>query len=150
METRQAGHVGRDMKQNSDEITIDLLDVCGVIRAHIKTILLSTIICGVIAYLGTSFLIVPKYKAEAKLYVLSQSSDSEQLTTNDVAVGTSLVSDFAQVVKGQPVLNKVISNLGLNMSYDSRVLHHKAASSYLHRSIHREWSGRGKAVHNKC
>ena len=118
METRQAGHVGRDMKQNSDEITIDLLDVCGVIRAHFKTILLSTIICGVIAYLGTNFLIVPKYKAEAKLYVLSQSSDSEQLTTNDVAVGTSLVSDFAQVIKGQPVLNKVISNLGLNMSYE--------------------------------
>lgn len=66
--------------------------------------------------LGTSFLIEPKYESSSKLYIVNQTSSITSLA--DLQTGTQLTQDYMVLVNSRPVLEKVISNLGLNMEYE--------------------------------
>ena len=60
-------------------------------------------------------MITPMYESTSELYVLSKSTSITSLA--DIQTGTSLTNDYIVVVKGRPVLDKVIENLGLNENY---------------------------------
>ena len=119
MENKRTGTANGNpgVNQNQNVETIDLMDVFGVIGAKIRTILLSTGIVALIAFLITRFLIVPEYSSTAKLYVLSKSTSITSLA--DVQMGASLTSDYTQVVASRPVIDQVIKDLDLDTDYDA-------------------------------
>ena len=100
-----------------NEIEIDLKDLFLEIVAFWKLILLALVLGAVIAYSISRFLMVPQYESTSELYVLSKSTSITSLA--DIQTGTSLTNDYMVVVKGRPVLEQVIANLGLDETYDS-------------------------------
>jgi capsular polysaccharide biosynthesis protein len=60
---------------------------------------------------------VPEYESTAELYVLTKSTTITSLS--DIQTSTSLTNDYIVVIKGRPVLDQVISNLGLDETYRS-------------------------------
>lgn len=100
-----------------DEIEIDLKELFLELLSFWKAILLTMVLGGVIAYAISKFLMVPQYESVAELYVLSKSTSITSLA--DIQAGTSLTNDYMVVVKGRPVLEQVIVNLGLNETYSS-------------------------------
>lgn len=101
------------MQENyaNDEIEIDLRELFFELLVHWKVILLSTVMVGVIALVVSVFLITPQYESTSALYVLSKSTSITSLA--DIQMGSNLTNDYIVVVKGRPVLEQVISNLGL-------------------------------------
>lgn len=99
-------------KYANDEIEIDLREVFFELLMHWKVILLSTVMVGVIALVVSLFLITPQYESTSALYVLSKSTSITSLA--DIQMGSNLTNDYIVVVKGRPVLEQVISNLGLD------------------------------------
>lgn len=106
---------------NKDEMEIDLLEVFFELLAHWKMIAVSTILVALIAFVGSRFLITPMYESTSQLYVLSKSTSITSVA--DLQIGTNLTSDYMEVISGRPVLEQVITNLGLDEDYAS--LYHR-------------------------
>lgn len=99
---------------DNDEIEIDLRELFLALKKKIVLILLTGIVFAGAAGLITRFAITPMYSSSAQLYVISKSGLS-QLT--DLTMGTQLTQDYMVIVKTRPVLEEVIKNLKLDLSY---------------------------------
>ena len=100
-----------------NEIEIDLRELLLELLAYWQLILISIILAGGIAFAVSKFMMVPKYQSTSELYVLTKSTSITSLA--DIQTGTSLTNDYIVVVKGRPVLEQVIQNLGLREDYKS-------------------------------
>ena len=96
---------------NDKEMEIDLLALFYHILDHWKLVAVCFVIGAVLMGLYTKLMVVPKYQASAKMYVLS-SSDSV-VNLSDLQMGTQLASDYQEVFKTHEVTSAVISNLSL-------------------------------------
>ncbi len=103
------------MTQEREDVEIDLREILYLLRSKAVIILLVTILCGVGGFLGSRFLITPQYSSTAKIYVLTKSDMAISLT--DLQIGTSLTSDYIELIESRPVMEQVITNLGLHMDY---------------------------------
>lgn len=94
---------------------IDLVRVFQALLQHWFLILFVTILAGAIGYCGSKFLITPQYASTSQLYVLSKSTSITSLT--DIQAGTNLTYDYIAVVTDRPILDRVIEELDLKMTY---------------------------------
>ena len=104
------------MNNNKDEIEIDLRELFLLIRKKLLLILAVTITCGVAAGLVSYYLVTPKYQSTSKIYILTDSGSVVSLT--DLQVGSSLANDYSELIQSRPVVEGVIENLELDMTYD--------------------------------
>lgn len=100
---------------NGDEFEIDLKEVFFEVLSSWKVIFLTAILTGAIAFCVSTFIMTPQYESTSALYVLTKSTSITSLA--DLQTGTSLTSDYIVVVKCRPVLEQVIDNLDLTMTY---------------------------------
>lgn len=103
-------------RKDNNEIEIDLGEIFAVLMSRIVVIIASTVICGIIAFSYAKFMITPVYDSKTQIYVLSQ-QDSSKVTYNDLATGTQLTKDYEVLIKSRSVLEQVIKDLSLDMSY---------------------------------
>lgn len=119
---------------NNDAIYIDIGTIFRVLLGRIKIILISACICGLLAFIVSFFIISPKYESTTKLYIINRQNEGTT-TYSDIQTSTQLVKDYQVLVVSRPVVEQVISNLGLsidtaafiknvdvNIATDSRVL----------------------------
>ncbi len=104
---------------DNDEITIDLTDLLTVIWRRLHLIILSGVLLGLVAFIGTKLFVTPMYTSVTKVYVLSKQDNGTNLTYSDLQTGTSLTKDYMELVKSRPVLEQVIAILNLDMDVDS-------------------------------
>lgn len=83
-------------------------------------ILLLTVICFGTAYIYTVKYVTPVYEANTVLYI---GQEGGSLGSIDVSLGqlnanSQLLVDYKQIASTRLVVNEVIKNLGLNISYD--------------------------------
>jgi capsular polysaccharide biosynthesis protein len=103
-------------KQNKTNDQIDLVELIFEILYHWKLILLSTILVAVIANTYSKYETVPMYQSTSKLYLVSKSVSANSIAAA-LSLGSSLTDDYMVVIKGRPIIDQVIKNLDLNMSY---------------------------------
>lgn len=95
---------------------IDLVELFYAVISHWTIILLSTVVLATLGYCYGRFMVTPIYSSSSALYVLSKSTSITSMA--DIQVGANLTNDYMVVVKGRPVLEQVIENLGLELNYD--------------------------------
>ena len=106
-----------NQKDMNDEMEIDLLDLAYMLMDHWHHLLLC-LLAGALALNAFAFFFIePTYESTAKLYVVSTSDDSV-VNLNDLNLGTSLTSDYEELMFSYPVLNRVIEKLKLDMDYE--------------------------------
>ena len=98
----------------SDEIEIDLKELFFELVGEWQKIAISTVLAAVIFFVVSAFIITPQYQSTSKLYLLKSEGIS---SLTDLQLGTNLANDYMEVVDGRPILDQVITNLGLDMSY---------------------------------
>ncbi len=101
---------------NDDTVEIDLMELAYVLLDKIHYIALAFLLGAILLNAYAFFCIAPTYKSTAKLYVVSASSDSV-VNLSDLNLGTSLASDYEELMLSYPVLDQVISKLDLDMTY---------------------------------
>lgn len=106
-------------QQNNDEIEIDLQELFSVIIAHWLPILAAIVITAAVGFGYGHFMVTPQYSSTATLFVLSKSTSITSMA--DIQVGTNLKSDYMEVVKTRPVVEKVMETLGVASTYSSFV-----------------------------
>lgn len=103
---------------DDDYDTIDLLEVLEVVRQHILIIVLVTVIAAVAGFSFSRFVMVPQYEASALMIVNTRQDTTANVTSDQINSATKLVSTYSIIIKSDTVLQQVISNLGLTLTYD--------------------------------
>ena len=104
--------------------TIDLLEILRLLKKNLLAILAVTILLAVAGYLVSTFAMTPQYEASATLIVNSredQAAAQAPITNDQLTSATKLVDTYAVILTSDTVLDKTISNLNLNMSYNDLV-----------------------------
>ncbi|MXQ48400.1 capsular biosynthesis protein CpsC [Streptococcus pneumoniae] len=101
--------------QNST-LEIDVLQLLKKLWNRKFLILLVALIGATIGLLVSVFVITPEYKSTTRLYVVNQSSGTENLTVQDIQAGGYLVNDYKEIIGSQDVLSQVIEREGLTIS----------------------------------
>lgn len=65
-------------------------------------------------FVVSAFIITPQYQSTSKLYLLKSDPIS---SITDLQIGTNMAVDYMEVIDGRPILDQVITNLGLDISY---------------------------------
>ena len=107
------------MEDNQNYETIDLLELLGVVRRHIVALLLTTVLAAAAGFAVSKFLMTPQYQASALMIVNTRQDTTANVTSDQLNSASQLVSTYSIIVKSDTVLNQVIANLGLNMSYET-------------------------------
>ena len=103
-------------KEQNDEVEIDLVEIFTLLKEKIIKIFGIGVILAALIGIGTLFLIKPKYESTSKLYIVGETNSIMSLTS--LQAGSQLAQDYIHIVQSRPVLEKVISNLNLDMEYD--------------------------------
>ncbi len=98
------------------EIEIDLLDLFGYYLSKLPLLILAVVVGAVIAGTVTVTMLPNKYTATSRMYMVSASSDSV-VNLSDLNLGTSISSDYVELMMSRPVLEDVIEKLNLDYTY---------------------------------
>lgn len=101
---------------NDDTTEIDLLQLLKEYYRHIISILLCIIVFGGTAGLFTKFAMTPQYSSTSMMYILSKETTLTSLA--DLQIGSQLTNDYQIIVKSRPVLQTVIDQLNLDLTYE--------------------------------
>ncbi len=102
-------------KYRPDEIEIDLKELIGVILNKIWIIVIVGLLGTVVAGLYTTVCIAPQYTSSSMIFILTKTTSITSMA--DIQLGRQLTQDYTVLIKSRPVIEKVISNLKLDMSY---------------------------------
>lgn len=104
--------------QNSEEDTIDLLELARLLWAHAVQIVAAALAAALIALLVCVFALTPKYEASVNMIVNTRQDNSSTFTSDNFNSAKNLISTYAVIIKSNTVLNQVIKDLKLDLTYN--------------------------------
>lgn len=115
--SRRVMETNQMLQQQEDEIEIDVVGILLDLWRKAPLIILVGILTAAIGFLYSSFGITPMYQSTTKMYVLSRQDENKGTTYSDMQMGTLLTNDYAEMIKSRQVIETVIDELGLDMTY---------------------------------
>lgn len=96
---------------------LNLIDLFGFYMSRLPLLIAAVLIGAVGAGLFTHFMIPDKYTATSRMYMVSASTDSV-VNLADLNIGTSLSSDYVELMKTRPIIEEVIAETGVDYGYE--------------------------------
>lgn len=109
--------LGQNFQSNEDEETIDLMELARLLWAHIVQIVAVAVAAALISLLVCMFVLTPKYQASINMIVNTRQEGTATFTSDNFNTAKNLISTYAVIIKGNTVLNEVIDELDLDMTY---------------------------------
>ena len=102
-------------EQNMMEI--DVFQLLKILWKRKFLIALVAIVTGVVAFAYSSFIVKPEYTSTTRIYVVNRNQgDKSGLTNQDLQAGSYLVKDYREIILSQDVLEKVATDLKLDLT----------------------------------
>lgn len=101
--------------QANDEVEIDLKEIMFLLLDRLIVILLVGVLAAGLAFLGTKFLITPKYQSTTSIYIMNQ-NDESKVNASDYTTSNFMTKDYEELITCLPVLEQVIADLDLDFS----------------------------------
>lgn len=110
------------MKENiNEEIEIDISELLKVIMKKSWIVILATILGVVLAYFISVYALTAMYTSTTKIYVINRQNTGSTTTYSDLQTGVQLTKDYKVLVMSRTVMEDVIRNVGLDISYEQLV-----------------------------
>lgn len=107
-----------EMGNSQYQYEIDLLELFHALIEHWKLILISIIIATLVGVGVTKFLMVPQYESSVNMIVNAKQESNGSLTNDNLLSAKNLVDTYAIILKSNIVLDRVISELNLGVTYN--------------------------------
>ncbi|MCY7159696.1 capsular polysaccharide biosynthesis protein CpsC [Streptococcus mitis] len=102
-------------EQNTMEI--DVFHLFKILWKRKILIALVAIVAGALAFAYSAFIVKPEFTSTTRIYVVNRNQgDKPGLTNQDLQAGSYLVKDYREIILSQDVLEKVTSDLKLDLS----------------------------------
>lgn len=102
---------------NEENEVIDLTEILSAVRQHLLELIFVTLVAALVGFTASKFLMNPKYDSSALLIVNTRQDVNANVTSDQINSATKLVSTYSIIIKSDTVLQQVIDNLGLNLTY---------------------------------
>lgn len=102
----------------NDEIEIDLMEIIMLLVHWLWVIVLAAAIGGAIMFCYSKFFITPTYESTTRIVVLN-TGDNDELTYNDMQLGTQLTNDYSELITSRYVIESVMETFALDTTYES-------------------------------
>ena len=93
--------------------------------------LILAIIIGIIAgFVYTKYMVVPEYSSSVRIVLAKDSGDTSRtisndtynsITQTDITLNQKLISTYNEIIKSKRTCNKVIENLGIDLTYSELI-----------------------------
>lgn len=101
--------------QNEEVVTIDLGQLMKKLRKSWKFIVLSTVICGIIAFALTTFFMTKKYASSSSIYLVPKiNTETGVVDYNALTANSKQVNNYMYMLKGENILSKVAKELDIS------------------------------------
>ena len=104
---------------------LDLKELFNIFWSKKIPIILLVLIFAVLGFIYTMTMVTPMYTASTTLVLASSNSGegsttstTNSITTSDITLNSNLVSTYSVLVRSKDVLVQVISNLGIDISWE--------------------------------
>ena len=104
---------------------LDLKELFNIFWSKKVQIILIVLIFAVIGVIYTMMFVTPVYTASTRLVLASSNggqgstANTNSITTTDITLNSKLVSTYSVLLRSKDILEQVISNLGINISWES-------------------------------
>lgn len=109
------------MNGKNKHLELDLIELVKTLWKKVWIIILAAIIGGGAAFSVASYVITPKYEAEAMMYVNNSSfsvgNTSFSISSSEISAAQSLVDTYIVILKSRTTLNKIINEAEVDYSY---------------------------------
>lgn len=103
--------------KNQNTLEIDVLQLFRALWKRKLVILLVAIITSSVAFAYSTFIIKPEFTSTTRIYVVNRNQGEKSgLTNQDLQAGSYLVKDYREIILSQDVLEKVVSDLKLDLT----------------------------------
>lgn len=102
---------------NEENEVIDLTEILSAVRQHLLELIFVTLAAALVGFTASKFLMNPKYESSALMIVNTRQDVNANVTSDQINSATKLVSTYSIIIKSDTVLQQVIDNLGLNLTY---------------------------------
>lgn len=106
------------MDQHTTRDSFDLMELVQQIKKNFWILALSMFVVGAAGFFVSRYLISPQYESAVTMIVNTRQDNSGIITNDNITSAQNLVSTYSVIIKSNTVLNQVIQNLGLDMTYD--------------------------------
>ena len=103
-------------KEKESGREVDLRQMMSGLMRKSWLIILVSILCAVITFAGTYYLVAPKYQASALFYVNNSTSVTDIIQNGDLAVRKNLVDTYLVILKSRTTLTEVKEEAGSERS----------------------------------
>lgn len=108
-------------KTDNENDTIDILELLKSLKAHIRGIILTTLLAALFAGVVTVFFIPKNYESTVRLYLKPDSSTGVS-DFNQVNANNLLVNNYVEMIKGNNITEKAANELKLDQEEVSKAL----------------------------
>ena len=109
------------MRQNQEE-TEDIIDLGVLLKALLRrwwVILLTTILCGGLALIGSILLIAPTYSSGFTAYIdNSKERVTDSISSTDISASKELVSTYSAIIRSRSVVEDAIQKANISCTYE--------------------------------
>ena len=102
---------------NEENEVIDLTEILSAVRQHLLELIFVTLAAALIVFPESPILVPKKYDSSALMIVNTRQDVNANVTSDQINSATKLVSTYSIIIKSDTVLQQVIDNLGLNLTY---------------------------------
>lgn len=102
---------------NEENEVIDLTEILSAVRQHLLELIFVTLVAALVGFTASKFLMNPKYDSSALMIVNTRQDVNANVTSDQINSATKLVFTYSIIIKSDTVLQQVIDNLGLNLTY---------------------------------
>lgn len=101
---------------DDDEVEIDLRELFFEVKKRLWILAAAILLGGTAGLFLSKVILTPMYTSTSMIYVMSKETTITSLT--DLQIGAQLTEDYAVLITSRTVMEKVISNLGLDMDHN--------------------------------
>lgn len=107
-----------EVKDQKSEKEIDLRFIFEILKKNIIPLVLVTVIVGAMSFFGSMLFIPKQYEADAMLIVNNKQTDNQGVGSGEIIAAQNLAEVYSIIIKSDTVLQQVIDDLKLNMTYE--------------------------------
>ncbi|MGN0243391.1 MAG: YveK family protein [Lachnospiraceae bacterium] len=105
-----------DTTLNNKSGELDIVEIGFGILSKIWIVLFVAVVGALLAAVYTKVFMVPQYQSTAKVYVITK-QQSDMVTGSDLVTSSNIVNDVLILVKSKPILEEVLQEENLDISY---------------------------------
>lgn len=106
--------MNENREMNNDELEIDLGELFKALKKNILLIVVISILCALVGFVSSMFLINKKYSSEATIYITPKVTEQGIIDYNSIQTNSRMVNNYMEILKGETILAKVADQVGLD------------------------------------